>query len=129
MSSVLRKPNTKYDIIPYMSNVNISYIRMAGLGYFRTNRSHMRSRLALDGQDWVTKAILLATGFPVYFIKRLRTFVSKSLQPKKKFLGTTVHDKVSKRHLFVKNVIVVPYSPVDVPGKKLEQYVFTVKKN
>ena len=31
--------NSKYDIIPYKSNVNIKYKKMAGLGYLRTNRT------------------------------------------------------------------------------------------
>ena len=54
---------------------------------------------------------------------------------KKIFLGTTVHDKVSFRHKFVKTLFVKSglefdkyYMPVDVPGRKLEQFIFTVKK-
>ena len=59
----------------------------------------------------------------------------KSLTNNKKFLGTTIYDKVGLRHSYVswfvqdssidKNIYFLPMS---VPGPKLEQYVFTVKK-
>ena len=40
ITSVLRKPNSKYDVIPFHSNVNNRYKRMAGLQYFKTNKTH-----------------------------------------------------------------------------------------
>ena len=136
VTSVLRKANAKYDIIPYNSNVNNRYKRMAGLCYFRTNRTHTCNNSARDRQDQVTKTILIAKGYPRHYIKRLRSYEHRaSVVPKKKFLGKTIHDGISKRHVFVKNVVKHSsvdldkfYSSVDVPGKKLEKFVFTVKK-
>ena len=109
---------------------------MAGLCYFRTNRTHTCNNLARDRQDQVTRTILIAKGYPRNYIKRLRSYEHRAgVVPKKKFLGKTIHDGISKRRVFVKNIVKHSlvdlekfYSPVDVPGKKLEQFVFTVKK-
>ena len=138
ITSVLRKTNSKYDVIPFHSNVNNRYKRMAGLQYFKTNKTHTCNQYAQDRQDIITETILLTKGFPIKYIKGLKSYVS-DINPqksgKKTFLGTTVHDKVSFRHKFVKTLFVKSglefdkyYMPVDVPGQKLEQFIFTVKK-
>ena len=53
----------------------------------------------------------------------------------KKFLGTTIFDRISLRHLYVKKVIKHSgidldsfYIPMDVPGPKLDQDIFTIRK-
>ena len=45
-------------------------------------------------------------------------------------------DNVSKRHVFVKNVFKnskldkdIYYFPAEIPGRKLEQFIFSIKKN
>ena len=44
-------------------------------------------------------------------------------------------DNVSKRHVFVKNVFKnskldkdIYYLPAEIPGRKLEQFIFSIKK-
>ena len=35
-TTILRKLNSKYDIIPFNSNVSLKFRKMAGLGYYKT---------------------------------------------------------------------------------------------
>jgi hypothetical protein len=39
-TSVLRKPNNKYNVTPPNSNVSWKFNKMAGTSYFRTARTH-----------------------------------------------------------------------------------------
>jgi len=48
VTTVLRKSNSKYDVIPFNSNVNPKYKKMAGLCYFKTNRTHKTSEEELS---------------------------------------------------------------------------------
>ena len=133
-TTVLRKPNSKFDIIPFSSNVSLKYKK---IGYFKTIKTHTCSREEEIQQKKIVNLILRKKGFPKNLIKELEN--TQSIRPKnektKKFLGVTVFDNVSKRHNFIKNVLkksVIDkekyYLPTDVPGKKLEQFIFTVKK-
>ena len=133
-TTVLRKPNSKFDIIPFNSNVSLKYKKMAGLGYFKT---HTCSREEEVQQKKIVKMILKEKGSPDKLIKDLENTksVNTKMKKTKKFLGTTVFDNVSKRHKFVRNVFkqyIIDkekfYLPEDVPGKKLKQYIFTINK-
>ena len=136
-TTVLRKQNSKYDIIPYSSNVSNKYKKMAGLCYFRTNRTHTSTKKERLNQDRIVQILLEEKGFSKTSIQEMKIKEKPDSQEteRKKFTGLTVYDKVSNRHKFVKNVIKNSnldtskyYLPADIPGKKIEQFVFTIKK-
>ena len=109
---------------------------MAGLCYFKTNRSHTTSKEELSRQNQIVFTILKEKGFPLKFIKKLaKKPKNKEIKEKKKFTGVTIFDNVSMRHKFVKNVLNNStlnkdqyYLPAEIPGTKLEQFIFTIKK-
>ena len=70
VTTVLRKSNSKYDVIPFNSNVSPKYKKMAGLCYFKTNRTHTKSE-ELSRQNQIDTSILKEKGFPSKFIKNL----------------------------------------------------------
>ena len=85
----------------------------------------------------IVKMILKEKGFPRNLIKKLENhqYENTKSENAKKFLGITVFDNVSKRHKFVRNVFKHSlidkekyYLPADVPGRKFEQYIFTLNK-
>ena len=114
----------------------MKYKKTAGLGYFRTVKSHTCSQEEYINQINIVKTILKEKGFPQELINKLEKPERKTTDTKvKKFIGTTVFDKVSNRHIYVKQIFRksilnkdTHYLPTDVPGKKLEQYIFTIKK-
>jgi len=125
-TTVLRKPNSKFDVIPFNSNVSLKYKRMAGLGYFRTIKTHTCSVIEEVQQKKKVKMILREKGFPKKFIKDLENTKSDNNKDEKtkRFIGTTVFNNVSKRHMFVRNVFKKSlinketyYLPANVPGK------------
>ena len=136
-TTILRKDNFKYDIIPVNSNVNEHFKMMAGLAYFRNTRTHTTTKVEQRNQNRIVSAILQLKGFSKSKIKKMRLFrtTQRTESPIKKFLGTTIFDKISLRHTYVKKVIKRSsldlsyyYTPMDIPGPKLEQFVFTIKK-
>jgi len=114
----------------------MKYKKMAGLGYFRTVKTHTCSNEEYINQSNKVKAILKEKGFPQELIKELENPDKKTTDTKvKRFIGTTVFDKVSNRHIYIKQIFRksilnkdTHYLPTDVPGKKLEQYIFTINK-
>ena len=136
-TTVLRKENFKYDIIPFNSNVPQHFKLMAGRSYFRTARSHTNSKIELKNQLKIVHAILKNKGFPNSMIKRMQSVKNTKLKPilAKTFLGKTVFDKVSLRHSFVTKVFLdsslnreLLFLPMSVPGPKIEQFLFTIRK-
>ena len=136
-TTVLRKASSKYDIIPFNSNISAKYKMMAGLHYFNTNKTHTSSIRELSNQNQIVKTILQEKGFPENEIRKIRKVSKKrpEKQEKKKYIGTTVFDNVSKRHVFVKNVFKnskldkdTYYLPAEIPGRKLEQFIFSIRK-
>ena len=110
---------------------------MAGRSYFRTARSHTNSKIELKNQLKIVHAILKNKGFPNSMIKRMQSVKNTKLKPilAKKFLGKTVFDKVSLRHSFVTKVFLdsslnreLFFLPMSVPGPKIEQFLFTIRK-
>ena len=134
-TSILRKENFKYDIIPYNSNVPQL---MAGKSYFRTARSHTNSDFELKNQLKIIHAILQLKGFPTPMITRMSKSNlrhSSTTEKSKRFLGTTTFDKIGRRHSFVTQVFSESslddnlfFRPMSTPGPKLEQFVFTIRK-
>ena len=136
-TSVLRKDNFKYDIIPFNSNVSHHFKLMAGRSYFRTARSHSNTIPELANQNRIVYSILKLKNFSNYIIRQMKSKKRSSpgLSKTKKFLGKTVFDKVSLRHTFISRVFKnssldknVFHLPMSVPGSKLEQYIFSIRK-
>ena len=125
-------------IIPFNSNVPHHFKMMAGRSYFRTARSHTNSTFELKNQLEVVNAILKLKAFPNRLINRMKSHTITNLSKTdsaKKFLGTTTFDKINLRHSFVTQVFTESaidqnlfFCPMSVPGPKLEQYIFTIKK-
>ena len=135
--TILRKDKSKFDIIPFNSNVSLKYKKMAGLGYFRTARTHTCSNEEYIHQSNIVKTILTEKGFPPGIIRELENLETNPSKDNKgkKFTGTTVYNEVSKRHSFIKQIFnksklnkETYYLPTDIPDQKLEQYIFTIKK-
>ena len=65
---------------------------MAGLCYFKTNRTHTTSEEELSRQNQIVTSILKEKGFPLKFIKNLAKIPKKNkeIKEKKKFTGVTV---------------------------------------
>ena len=131
-----RKPNSKNDIIPYKSNVSIKYKKMAGLCYFRTNRTQTSTNVELANKNSIVEMLLKEKGFPIKLIELCKIDSgTKKSKEKKKLMGVTTYDSVSKRPKYVKQVIGnsklnkdLYYLPAEIPGKKLKQFIFTIKK-
>ena len=135
LTTVLRKSQNKYNIIPPNSNTHKRYKRMAGLSYFKTARTHTSTSNELQNQFSVIYSILRGKGFTTKQIKYMENFKSKRNIVKKRFLSKTVFDEISKRHEYVSrafrscNIDQEKYfSPMELPGRKLEQMIFTVRK-
>ena len=136
-TTVLRKQNNKYNIIPPNSNVAWRYKNMAGTGYFRTARSHCNNVRERKNQFKIIQHILKLKGFSknqISKIQSLKKSRKEQNKQKKKFLTTVKFNGCSNRHRYVKNFVRnTPinldkyYLPMDIPDKKLEQYIFTVR--
>ena len=57
-TTVLRKENFKYDVIPYNSNIPYHFKLLAGRSYFKTTRSHTNFKSELRNQLKVVSSIL-----------------------------------------------------------------------
>ena len=135
LTTVLRKSQNKYNIIPPNSNTHKRYKRMAGLSYFKTARTHTSTSNELQNQFSVIYSILRGKGFTSKQIKYMENFKSKQDKVKKRFLSKTVFDEMSNRHKYVGRAFKACnidqekyFSPMEVPGRKLEQMIFTVRK-
>ena len=134
-TTVLRKAQNKYNIIPPKSNTHPKFKRMAGLGYFRTVRTHCSTQKEIQNQFKVVYAILKCKGFNKQQIKRMEKFKTGKIKEMKRFLSKTTYDSTSRRHEYIlrtfKGCGIDPqkyYQPMEVSGKKLEQIIFTVRK-
>ena len=67
--------------------------------------------------------------------RKIKKTKPKTSEPKKRFLSKTVYDEVSKRHKFVHKIFKKLhidkekyYAPMEIPGVKIEQMIFTIMK-
>ena len=136
-TSVVRKENFKYDVIPFNSNVSHHFKLMAGKSYFRTAKSHSNTISELANQNRIVYSILKFKNFSNTIIHQMKRQKRSSplSSSTKKFLGKTVFDNVSLRHSFISRVFKsstldknIYYLPMPVPGPKLEQYIFSIRK-
>ena len=103
-TTVLRKENNKYNIIPPNSNTHQKYKKMAGLSYFKTARTHSSSEKELRNQYRVIHTILECKKFTEKERRKIQKTEPKTSEPKKRFLSKTIYDEVSKRHKFVHKI-------------------------
>lgn len=134
-TTVLRKPQNKYNIIPPGSNTHSKYKKMAGLSYFNTTRSHTVTRKERINQFKVIHSILECKGFNKNQIKEIQNMRKNKNPEKRKFLSKTCFNEVTQRHKFIHKIFKVChfnpekyYRPMEIPGKKLEQMIFTIRK-
>ena len=136
-TTILRKPSTKYDIIPFNSNTHFDFKKCAGLHYFRTIRTHCSTVQEKQHQRLVVYEILKHRGFPYRIIRRLEKHRSrKNIQKKQlRTVGKYEIDLCSNRVPLLKKILklsgVADFQlrlPVKTSGKKLQQHIFTLKK-
>ena len=135
-TSVLRKPNNKYNITPPNSNVSWKFKKMAGVSYFHTARTHCTNKKELQNQLKIVRCILELKGFSKNQVKCMELHKKKDKpHQRKKFISTIKYNECSNRHVHIKNFVRnIPinlekyYMPMDIPDSKLEQFVFTIKK-
>ena len=134
-TTILRKRNSKYDVIPPNSNTCPKYKSCAGRTYFDMTRTHCSDPREQERQVQVVKHILHLKGYRPRQIKHMR----RRRQPKppddKLYTGKIEFDNVTKIHKYLRAIFAdseldpeVYNLPMAVPGKKLLQYVFTLKK-
>ena len=133
--TILRKRNSKYDIIPKSSNTASKYKKCAGRTYIQMTRTHCSDKKEQLRQIKVVDTILKHKNYSSRQIKMLFKKRRKKIPFEKVFTGTVEHDNVSNIHKHIRNLFKESdidteiYSlPMTVPGKKLLQYVFTLKK-
>ena len=89
MTSVLRKPNNKYNITPPNSNVSWKFKKMAGVSYFHTARTHCTDKKELQNQLKIVRGILELKGFSKNQVKCMELHKKKDKpQQSKKFIST-----------------------------------------
>ena len=121
-TTVLRKSQNKYNIIPPNSNTHPRYKRMAGLSYFNTARMHTVTRKELENQFKVINSILECKGFTKQEISKMRKYKKSETKNKKKFLTKTLYDETSERHKYITKVFTTCnmdgekyYKPMEIP--------------
>ena len=134
-TTILRKRNSKYDIIPPNSNTCPKYKTCAGVTYFDMTTTHCSDQRERHRQVDVVNHILSLKGYKRRQIRHMkRTRPPRPLRTTL-YTGKIEFDKVSKIHRYLRGVFAdsgvdpaVYDLPMVVPGKKLLQYVFTLKK-
>ena len=133
--TILRKRNSKYDIIPSHSNTCEVYKSCAGRTYFDMTRTHCSDRVEQRRQTEIVKHILVLKKYNKRQISAMQRDRVQHNRVEKLYIGKVEHDHVSKLHKFIRDIFrdseLDPdiYSlPIAVPGKKLLQYVFTMRK-
>ena len=136
-TTILRKPHTKYDVIPPSSNTHGMYKKCAGRTYFDMVRSHCSHTSEYKRQIETVKTILTEKGFSHHQIMRMKKKRGRNtrLPYDKIYVGKVPFDQTSQIHKFLRNTFASRtfddegFSlPMVVPGRKLHQYIFTVKK-
>ena len=80
--------------------------------------------------------ILRLKGFSKQLINEIQsTKIISDKKPNKRFISTVIFDEIYQRHRFLRDLFKHSkidldryYMPMDVPGTKLEQHIFTLKK-
>ena len=134
-TTILRKRNSKYDVIPFDSNTQECYKYCAGRTYFDLTRSHCTDLQEQKRQVGVVKHILRLKKYS----ERQITNMSRKRRMKplreKLYAGKIEHDNVSRIHKYLREIcsnsdldLTTFALPMAVPGKKILQYVFTLRK-
>ncbi len=140
ITTILRKKNCKYNIIIPTSNVEDSYKKCAGSTYFRTIKTHVNDKLESKRQKDIVRQILESKGFKKDEIDAMEKNVFRKRQKddkekKRKFIGTLIYDRRTKRHKFINNIFIKAGLDLNdfrkgmcVPGVKLHSCIFSIRK-
>ena len=106
-----------------------------GRTYFDMTRTHCSDRVEQQRQTKIVKHILILKKYNKRQISAMKRDRVQHNRVEKLYIGKVEHDHVSKLHKFIRDIFrdseLDPdiYSlPIAVPGKKLLQYVFTMRK-
>ena len=132
-TTVLRKKHCKYNIISPESNTLFAHKLCAGRTYFQTVRSHCTDIVEKNRQMCVVRTILSKKGFGRGMIGKMHKITETKPKEVKKYLGKVTYDEVYGAHKFMRDFFSVLdkgkyHLPMQVPGKKLKQYIFTLAK-
>ena len=134
-TTILRKKNSKYDIIPPNSNTSKPYKSCAGRTYYDMTRTHCSHPNEQERQVHVVKLILRLKKFTPRQISNMGRPRQMRLPRDKIYTGKVEHDGTTRIHRYLRDVFrdsdldpEVYSLPMAVPGKKILQYAFTLKK-
>ena len=120
---------------PPLSNTPSRFKKMAGFAYFQTARSHASTTKELINQYKVIHRILSLKGFNPKLRSRIQNYRPRPANTKKRFLSKSSFNGVTSSHSHVRRLALDNkinlekyYLPTELPGKKLEQSIFTIRK-
>ena len=138
-TTILRKSNAKYDIIPPHSNTHSKYKSCAARTYFGMIDTHCSNETEKVRQHTVVNKILELKGYNSKVIKNMKKDFNKPKSETKqemgKYIGKVEYCDLTKTHVHMQNIFKAAKNedskwalPMAVPGKKLLQYIFTISK-
>ena len=139
VTSIFRKSQCKFVIIPPNSNTDPSYKKCAGHTYFDMIRSNCSTQSEASRQFGIVETILTLKGFNTAQINRMKKQKRLSrlaVENKQRlYIGKVTFDNLVSTHKYMRNIFKIPefdqerFSlPMKVPGRKLLQYIFTIRK-
>lgn len=138
-TTILRKQNAKYDIIPPHSNTHNKYKTCAARTYFGMIETHCSSDIEKMRQHKIVNKILELKGYNSNVIKNMKKEFKKPRKDEEKergkYIGKVEYCELAKTHVHMQNIFKEAKTdeskwalPMAVPGKKLLQYIFTISK-
>ena len=139
ITTILRKKNCKYVITPPHSNTDPIFKKCAGQTYYNMVKTHCTDKKEKIRQNSVVDLILRKKGFntrQINSIKKRKHQTATSREEKQKlYIGKVTFDNVVSTHKYMRKIFKIPEfdstrfsMPMQVPGKKLLQYIFTISK-
>ena len=138
-TTILRKQNAKYDIIPPHSNTHSKYKSCAARTYFGMIDTHCSNEIEKHRQHRIVHKILELKGYSKGVIKNMKKHFNKPktdiVKERGKYIGKVEYCELSKTHVYMNNIFKEGWTkdskwalPMAVPGQKLLQYIFTISK-
>ena len=132
-TTILRKKNSKYDVFPLDSNTCIPYKSCAGRTYFDMTPTHCSDPVELSRRVTIVKHILKLKNFKDSHVRNMSRVRRLKPIPDKLYTGKVEHDGHTRLHRYLRDgfrdsdLDPTAYE-LPVPGKKILQYVFTLRK-
>lgn len=138
-TTILRKQNAKYDIIPPHSNTHSKYKSCAARTYFGMIKTHCSSDTEKIRQHRVVNRILELKGYGKEKVKKMKKYFNSPKsdveEERGKYIGKVEYCELTKTHVHIENIFKAARTddakwalPMAVPGQKLLQYIFTISK-